>query len=74
MVPVLALNIISLWILRVPLAYGLASVRGEQGIALGIGVSFLLSSLFSVAYYRWGGWRKKELFGVSPGGATPGSA
>lgn len=74
MVPVLALNIISLWILRVPLAYGLASVRGEQGIALGIGVSFLLSSLFSVAYYRWGGWRKKEVFGVSPDGATPGSA
>ncbi len=61
MFQVLALNIISLWILRVPLAYGLASLIDEQGIALGIGISFLLSSLFSIAYYRWGGWREKEL-------------
>lgn len=62
MFQVLVLNIISLWVLRVPLAYGLSSLYEEQGIALGIGVSFLLSSLFSVAYYRWGRWRKKELF------------
>lgn len=62
MFQVLALNIISLWILRVPLAYVLARLHDEQGIALGIGISFLLSSLFSMAYYRWGGWREKELF------------
>lgn len=62
MFQVLVLNIISLWILRVPLAYGLAFLHEEQGIALGIGISFLLSSLFSMAYYRWGGWREKELF------------
>ena len=62
MFPVLVLNIISLWILRVPLAHWLSSLYGEQGIALGIGISFLLSSLFSLAYYRWGGWREKQLF------------
>jgi len=62
MFQVLVLNIISLWILRVPLAYGLAYLLGERGIALGIGLSFVLSSLFSMAYYRWGRWREKELF------------
>src|SRR5690606_28786486 len=62
MFQVLVLNIISLWILRVPLAYGLAYLLGERGLALGIGLSFVLSSLFSMAYYRWGRWREKELF------------
>lgn len=62
MFQVLALNIISLWILRVPLAYWATSVYGETGVALGIGLSFLLSSVFSFAYYRWGGWREKKLF------------
>lgn len=62
MFQVLALNIISLWVLRVPLAYGATAIYGETGVALGIGFSFLLSSLFSFAYYRWGGWRTKRLF------------
>lgn len=62
MMQVLVLNIISLWVLRVPLAHWLADMHGEPGIALGIGISFLLSSLFSFGYYRWGGWRKKRLF------------
>lgn len=60
---VLILNIISLWILRVPFTYLAASHFGEIGIALGMGCSFLISALFSIAYYRWGSWRKKELFG-----------
>ncbi len=71
MFQVLALNIISLWVLRVPLAYGLTFLREEQGIALGIGISFLLSSLFSMAYYRWGGWREKELFREAAAPAEP---
>lgn len=62
MFQVLVLNIISLWILRVPLAHLLAGLRGADGIALGIGLSFLVSSLVSAAYYRWGGWRRKRLF------------
>ncbi|MCE7032988.1 MATE family efflux transporter [Lysobacter sp. GX 14042] len=72
MVQVLALNIISLWILRVPLAYWMASLYGERGIALGMGIGFLLSSLFSAAYYRWGGWRDRQLFRESSAPAGPG--
>lgn len=62
MFQVLALNIISLWVLRVPLAYWATSVYGDNGVALGIGISFLISCGFSFAYYRWGGWRGKQLF------------
>lgn len=62
MFAVLALNIISLWILRVPLAYGATALIGDNGVALGIGISFVISSLFSLGYYRWGGWRNRRLF------------
>lgn len=62
MFQVLVLNIISLWVLRLPLAYVATGICGGQGIALGIGLSFFMSSLFSIAYYCWGGWRKKVLF------------
>ncbi|MGS2779859.1 MATE family efflux transporter [Robertmurraya sp. GLU-23] len=62
MFQVLVLNIISLWVFRVPLTYMASSLFGEIGIALGMGISFLISCLFSIAYYQWGGWRKKELF------------
>ncbi len=62
MLQVLVLNIISLWLLRVPLAYGATHLFGEPGVAMGMGASFVLSFLFSGAYYRWGGWRDKKLF------------
>ncbi|MBR7553109.1 MATE family efflux transporter [Allobacillus sp. GCM10007491] len=62
MFQVLMLNIISLWVLRVPLTYFFSSVYGEIGIPLGMGSSFFLSCLFSIAYYKWGNWREKELF------------
>lgn len=62
MFQVLILNIISLWILRVPLAHLATSLYGERGIALGIGISFVISSLFSAAYYKWGGWKDRDLF------------
>lgn len=62
MLQVLILNIISLWILRVPLAYWMTAILGESGIALGIGISFFISCLFSIAYYHYGGWKNKKLF------------
>ena len=67
MFQVLALNIISLWLLRVPLAYWATSVYGDAGVALGIGLSFMLSAGFSFGYYRWGNWRTKRLFAEQKG-------
>lgn len=62
MFQILVLNIISLWVLRVPLAHLATFLYGDRGIALGIGISFMISSVFSAAYYKWGGWKDKDLF------------
>ncbi|MGP4106267.1 MATE family efflux transporter [Virgibacillus sp. L01] len=62
MYQVLALNVISLWVLRYPLTALFSNWFGETGIAIGMGSSFLVSSLFAFMYYRFGKWREKELF------------
>ncbi|WHX50120.1 MATE family efflux transporter [Paenibacillus woosongensis] len=62
MLQVLVLNIISFWILRYPLTYVFAALLGEKGIALGFSLSFIMSSVISYAYYRFGRWRTKNLF------------
>lgn len=62
MYQVLALNIISFWVLRYPLTAGFSSAFGDTGIAIGMGSSFLVSSLFAFIYYRFGKWRQKKLF------------
>jgi putative MATE family efflux protein len=62
MVQVLVLNIISFWVLRVPLTYLFSKWLGAEGIAYGIGVSFIISSLFAIGYYRYGKWREIDLF------------
>lgn len=62
MYQVLALNIISFWVLRYPLTALFSNLFGDIGIAIGMGGSFLTSSLIATLYYRFGKWRKKELF------------
>lgn len=62
MYQVLILNILSFWLLRYPLTYICSAFVGENGIALGMGISFILSSIFSFSYYKWGKWNKKQLF------------
>ncbi|MET1032420.1 MATE family efflux transporter [Domibacillus tundrae] len=62
MYQVLLLNIISFWILRYPLTYFVSSFVGENGIAWGMGIGFIISSAFSFLYYRFGNWRKIALF------------
>lgn len=58
MFQVLVLNILSFWVLRYPLTYLFAKFYGQDGIALGIGVSFVISSVFAFLYYRYGKWRE----------------
>ncbi|MFC0471182.1 MATE family efflux transporter [Halalkalibacter kiskunsagensis] len=58
MFPILILNIISFWILRYPLTVLFSMWFDERGIALGMGVSFIISSLIAVGYYFLGNWRK----------------
>lgn len=62
MYAVLILNIISFWILRYPLTAFFSNQYGEIGIGIGMGASFLISSLCAILYYRFGKWREKKLF------------
>ncbi|MFE8699587.1 MATE family efflux transporter [Cytobacillus sp. FJAT-54145] len=62
MFQVLILNIISFWVLRYPLTYLLSDLLGEKGIALGMGVSFVISSIIAFLYYRYGKWNQQKLF------------
>src|SRR5690625_803870 len=62
MYQILVLNIISFWALRYPLTALFANLYGEIGIAIGMGTSFMISSVFAILYYRYGKWRQKELF------------
>lgn len=67
MYQVLVLNIISFWALRYPLTALFANVYGEIGIAIGMGTSFIISSVVASLYYRYGKWRQKELFSKDSG-------
>jgi Na+-driven multidrug efflux pump len=58
MMQILILNFISFWVLRYPLTALFSEWTGEQGIAYGMGTSFIISALFAGAYYRFGRWRE----------------
>ena len=62
MFQVLVLNIISFWMLRYPVTYFLSGLFGEKGIALGMGISFIISSIIAFLYYRYGKWKKVNAF------------
>ena len=58
MFQVLVLNIISFWVLRYPFVWLFSEWLGRDGIALGMGTSFIISSVFAFLYYRYGKWRE----------------
>ncbi|UOQ50001.1 MATE family efflux transporter [Gracilibacillus caseinilyticus] len=62
MYQVLVLNLLSFWALRYPLSYLFSEIMGEDGIGYGIGISFMISSIFAFLYYRYGKWRQKRIF------------
>jgi len=49
-------------VLRYPLTALAAELFGEAGIGIGIGASFVVSSVVAFAYFRLGRWREKQLF------------
>ena len=62
MYQVLALNIVSFWVLRYPLTAVFSQRLGEIGIGFGMGASFIVSSAAAFLYFRFGKWRDKQLF------------
>ncbi|WP_404328173.1 MATE family efflux transporter [Mesobacillus maritimus] len=62
MYQVLVLNILSFWVLRYPLTYVCSLMIGSDGVAYGMGISFVISSLFSLGYFKYGKWKERKLF------------
>ncbi len=54
-------SIVSLWLIRLPLAYYWSSMSGEVGIWWSIVVSWVIALLVTLIYYYSGKWRKKKV-------------
>jgi Na+-driven multidrug efflux pump len=68
--PPLIMLVISLWLIRVPFAYGMLDRWQADAIWWSFPLSSVTSMLMSVLYYRFGGWRKVRL-GLTGARATP---
>jgi putative MATE family efflux protein len=53
------ITLLSLWIIRIPLAYFLSDRFGVKGIWWAIPIAWLTGALFSFAYYITGKWKNK---------------
>jgi putative MATE family efflux protein len=58
--PLLAM-IVSLWVVRIPLANFLGARMGPDGIWLSFPMGSLSTLILAGGYYRWGGWRKSRM-------------
>lgn len=61
--PTMVFSIISLWLIRIPLARYLSSLEslGVNGIWIAIAISSVISMLLSQTYYLSGKWKNKKL-------------
>ncbi|MET0288925.1 MAG: MATE family efflux transporter [Pseudoxanthomonas sp.] len=63
-VPPLIILVVSLWGIRVPFANLLQPMLGADAVWRSFPASSLCSMLLSMAYYRWGGWRKARMSAI----------
>lgn len=63
--PLLVLSFIAMFVIRIPLAYGLAGPCGfkQDGIWMAMLMSSALAVLLNWLYYKKGTWKKKRLLG-----------
>ncbi len=60
-IPPLLILAVSLWGIRVPFAEGMQPYLGADAVWWSFPVSSFFAMLLSLAYYRWGGWRKARM-------------
>lgn len=53
------ISLISLWIIRIPLAYWLSHISGRPGIWWGIALSCAIGLVITYLYYQTGHWKKR---------------
>ena len=61
MVPMLT-TLVSLWAVRVPAAFFLSKVIGEDGIWWSIPIGWVVGMLGAFIYYKTGKWKGKTVF------------
>lgn len=65
------ISLLSLWVIRAPLAYWLSrEMRGVEGVWYAIAVSFIVSLIASLAYYASGRWKRALVQKAPPGDPT----
>jgi Na+-driven multidrug efflux pump len=59
------ITLLSLWLLRIPLAAILSKHFGAIGIWWAIPIAWLMGMILSFIYYRTGRWKKKSIVKLS---------
>lgn len=54
-------SIVSLWLIRIPLAYWLSDLWGRSGIWWAIGISITIGLIATYIYYKTGIWKKRNV-------------
>jgi putative MATE family efflux protein len=65
--PLLAV-VIALWFVRIPFALALMPHFGSDAVWASFPVGSSVTFILSLAYYRWGGWRKARMMHPAPAG------
>lgn len=60
-IPPLVILFIALWLVRIPVAHVLAQHWGVEGIWWSFPIGSIVSVGLTIAYYRFGGWRKAHM-------------
>ncbi len=57
----LVILILSTWVIRIPFAWLLIPRWGEDAVWWSFPLGIIVSAILSIAYYRFGGWRKVRM-------------
>jgi putative MATE family efflux protein len=60
------ITLFSLWLIRIPVSYGLSRSIGVHGIWWGIPVAWISGMIFSYLYYKTGKWKTKSVVKNKP--------
>ena len=54
-------TIVSLWIIRLPLSWGLSEKMGVKGVFWAIPIAWIVGAIFTIFYYKTSRWRGKTV-------------
>jgi Na+-driven multidrug efflux pump len=59
--PSMLISIVTLWMVRIPIAMYLSRLMGSRGIWFGMAISPVIGATLNYAYYLSGRWRTRVL-------------